>query len=112
MIKNVLENIGGVGIYGVVSICLFFAFFLAMLVWVGRLKRSHLASMSELPLEDGSRSPDAATPTSRPAITRVSQSAGPVMSRALLIWKSALQPVWKAAPRTLHKNPNSEIYDE
>ena len=54
MIKNVLENIGGVGIYGVVSICLFFAFFLAMLVWACRLKKAHLDSMSELPLTDGS----------------------------------------------------------
>lgn len=53
MIKNVLENIGGVGIYGVISICLFFAFFLAMLVWVWRLKKPHLDSMRELPLNDG-----------------------------------------------------------
>lgn len=53
MIKNVLENIGGVGIYGVISLCLCFTFFLGMLVWVWRLKKSHLDSMGELPLNDG-----------------------------------------------------------
>jgi len=53
MIKNVLENINGVGIYGVISIILFFAFFVGMLVWAWRLKKSHLDIMSGLPLEDG-----------------------------------------------------------
>jgi len=53
MIKNVLENIGGVGLYGVISICLFFGFFLAMLVWVWQLKKPHVDSMRELPLHDG-----------------------------------------------------------
>jgi len=52
MIKNVLENIGGIHIYGIISICLFFSFFLGMLVWVCRLKKSHLDSMSAMPLED------------------------------------------------------------
>lgn len=52
MIKNVLEHINGVGIYGVISICLFFAFFLAVLVWAWRLKKSHLDTMSGLPLDD------------------------------------------------------------
>jgi cytochrome c oxidase cbb3-type subunit 4 len=53
MIQNVLQHIGGVGVYGVISIGLFFAFFLGMLGWVWRLKQSHLDSMSELPLDDG-----------------------------------------------------------
>jgi hypothetical protein len=33
MIKNVLSDIGGVGLYGVISISLFFAVFIGMLIW-------------------------------------------------------------------------------
>jgi hypothetical protein len=53
MIKNVLSNIGGVGLYGVISICLFFALFAGMVVWATRLKKPFLKSMSGLPLNDG-----------------------------------------------------------
>ena len=57
MIKNVLSDIGGVGVYGVVSICLFFAVFTGALVWSMLLKKTDLASRSMLPLEDGSVAP-------------------------------------------------------
>jgi hypothetical protein len=53
MIKNVLSDIGGIGIYGVVSICLFFAVFTGALVWSMLLKKSDMDSRSMLPLEDG-----------------------------------------------------------
>jgi hypothetical protein len=52
MIKNVLEHIGGVGVYGVLSICIFFGFFVGVLLWAARLKQHHLNSMSTLPFED------------------------------------------------------------
>lgn len=52
MIQNVLSGIGGVGIYGVISICLFFAVFVGVLVWTIGLKKSYLNSMRVLPLED------------------------------------------------------------
>ncbi|MBI3850266.1 MAG: CcoQ/FixQ family Cbb3-type cytochrome c oxidase assembly chaperone [Verrucomicrobia bacterium] len=52
MIKQVLEHIGGVGAYGVLSISIFFAFFIGVLVWAARMKKSHLNTMSQLPLED------------------------------------------------------------
>ncbi len=51
MIQNVLRDIGGVGIYGVISITIFFLFFIGVLVWVLRLKRPYLGSMETLPLE-------------------------------------------------------------
>lgn len=57
MIKNVVEHIGGVGIYGVISICIFFAFFVGMLIWAVRLKKSYLNSMRELPLDGGEVAP-------------------------------------------------------
>jgi hypothetical protein len=59
MIENVMRHLGGVGMYGIISICIFVAFFLCMLLWAFRLKRSYLNSMSELPLdgETGRQSP-------------------------------------------------------
>lgn len=51
MIENVLNKIGGVGFYGILSLVIFFLFFIGMLIWVFRLKKSHLKDMSTLPLE-------------------------------------------------------------
>jgi cytochrome c oxidase cbb3-type subunit IV len=59
MIQNILCSISGVGIYGVVSICLFFAFFTGVLVWTGTLKKNYLKAMGDLPLNDGSLPHDA-----------------------------------------------------
>ena len=53
MIKNVLEHIGGVGIYGVISVCLFFTVFLGAVFFALRMKKSHADAMSALPLDDG-----------------------------------------------------------
>ena len=52
MIQNVLTHIGGIGGYGVVSLCLFFAVFLGVILWITRLKRNYLDSMRTLPLDD------------------------------------------------------------
>lgn len=52
MIQNTVREIGGIGIYGVISVCLFFVVFVGALVWAFRLKKSHLTSMSALPLRD------------------------------------------------------------
>jgi hypothetical protein len=54
MIEQVLSSIGGVGMYGVISICLFFAVFVGVLIWMVTLKKPYLSSMSKLPLEDES----------------------------------------------------------
>ena len=53
MIKNVLSDIGGIGIYGVISICLFFAVFTGAVVWSLLLKKADMDSRSVLPLDDG-----------------------------------------------------------
>jgi len=58
MIKNILEHIGGIGVYGVISICLFFAVFLGALVWVARMKKSQVETMSALPLNDDPSTPN------------------------------------------------------
>lgn len=57
MIKNVLSHIGGVEVYGVISICLFFAVFSVAVVLALRMKKSVVARMSALPLDDGQPTP-------------------------------------------------------
>ena len=52
MIQHALSEIGGIGIYGVISICLFFLVFSGILLRVFLLKKSYLDSMSSLPLQD------------------------------------------------------------
>ncbi len=59
MIKNVISNIGDIGLYGVVSICLFFAVFTGVIIWALRLKRAFVKTMSGLPLNDGAVAPQA-----------------------------------------------------
>jgi hypothetical protein len=46
-----MRGIGGVGFFGIFSICLFFAFFIGMAFWAVRLKQTYLNSMSTLPLD-------------------------------------------------------------
>jgi cbb3-type cytochrome oxidase subunit 3 len=40
--------------YGIISICLFFAVFIGVLVWMVGLKKSYIQEMRELPLDDAS----------------------------------------------------------
>jgi hypothetical protein len=49
--ENVLNSMGGVGVYGIISICFFFAVFTGVLVWTICLKKPYLKAMRELPLE-------------------------------------------------------------
>ena len=58
MIEKVLSSIGGIGVYGVISISIFFAFFTGMLVWAFCLKKSHIETMGALPLDGSSQPPD------------------------------------------------------
>lgn len=55
MIKNVLTHIDGIGLYGVLSICIFFAFFAGMLLWAFARNKSYLDKMSALPLDGGEK---------------------------------------------------------
>ena len=57
-LEKVVSEIGGIGVYGIVSISLFFVVFTGSIVWALRLKKPLLKDMSGLPLEDGS-TPDA-----------------------------------------------------
>ncbi|MBL7984980.1 MAG: CcoQ/FixQ family Cbb3-type cytochrome c oxidase assembly chaperone [Flavobacteriales bacterium] len=49
-IKHHLDTIAGVGIFPVISFVLFFTFFIAMLLWLRKVSRTHIEHMSSLPL--------------------------------------------------------------
>ena len=66
MIQNVLSRIGGVGMYGVISICLFFAVFIGVLLWTLGLKKSYLNKMRELPLDSAAAPESEAELTANP----------------------------------------------
>jgi hypothetical protein len=53
MIQNVLRELGGIGLYGVFSVCLFFLVFTLALVRALMQKKPFVRSMSLLPLQDG-----------------------------------------------------------
>ena len=61
MVENVLSRMGGVSMYGIISICLFFAVFIGVLVWMVGLKKSYIKEMRELPL-DGASGPEPDAP--------------------------------------------------
>ena len=52
MIKNILQDIGGIGLYGIVSLCLFFSVFTGALLWAAIQRAQFCKRMSALPLED------------------------------------------------------------
>ncbi len=56
MFRNIIENIGGVGLYGLISLLTFFAVFIAMTIWAMRLKKPYTDSMKNLPLDSDSPS--------------------------------------------------------
>ena len=55
MIQNVVEKIGGAGVYGIISVCLFFVVFTGAMIYAFAQKKSLCQTMSSLPLEDGER---------------------------------------------------------
>ena len=58
MIKNVLSSIGGVEVYGVISVCLFFTVFSISVVVALRMNKAVARKLGALPLND-------ATPTTK-----------------------------------------------
>jgi hypothetical protein len=53
MIKNVVQDIGGVGLYGIISLCLFFSVFTGAFLWACLHNKTFCRTMSSLPLDDG-----------------------------------------------------------
>ena len=57
MIQNVLRELGGVGIYGVISVCLFFTVFSVALIRALLLSKKVVAEMRTLPLDEKNVNP-------------------------------------------------------
>jgi hypothetical protein len=57
MIKNVLQEIGGLGVYALTSLLLFFTVFTGALIWTLLQRASFCSRMESLPLEDENSSP-------------------------------------------------------
>jgi cytochrome c oxidase cbb3-type subunit III len=51
--RNYLETIAGVGIYPLISLIIFFVFFIGLLIYVMRLDKKSLDHMRGIPLNDG-----------------------------------------------------------
>jgi len=57
-VKGNLENIDGVEIYPIISLLIFFVFFAALFWWVFTAKKSHIAEVSNIPLNDDTLNPN------------------------------------------------------
>lgn len=53
MIKNFVTQIGGIEVWGIISICLFATVFVGTFIWALCQKKSLMTKMSKLPLHDG-----------------------------------------------------------
>jgi hypothetical protein len=63
MFKHYFEQIEGVATLPLISLVIFFAFFVGLALWVIRANKGYLNTMEALPLEDGSR-PHPSSPNS------------------------------------------------
>mgnify|MGYP001158166835 CR=1 FL=1 len=51
-VKGNLENIDGVALYPIISLLIFFLFFVGLFWWVFTAKKAHIKEVSRIPLED------------------------------------------------------------
>ncbi len=51
-IKHNMETIAGVAIYPILSLLIFFVFFLALGIWVFTYRKEKIQELSQLPLKD------------------------------------------------------------
>lgn len=51
MFKEVLQSIEGIEFYTIVSMFIFILFFIGMTIWLFKVDKKHIKTMSELPLD-------------------------------------------------------------
>ncbi|TFG74179.1 MAG: CcoQ/FixQ family Cbb3-type cytochrome c oxidase assembly chaperone [Flavobacteriales bacterium] len=51
-VKGYMESIDGVATYPMISLLIFFVFFVVLFVWVFTASKAHIKEVSELPLEN------------------------------------------------------------
>jgi len=54
-VKNHLESIEGVATYPMISLLIFFVFFVLLFWWVFTARKEYIKEVSELPLEDNNQ---------------------------------------------------------
>ena len=52
MFKEVLQSIEGIEFYTIVSMIIFILFFVGMIIWLFKVDKKYIESMSELPLNE------------------------------------------------------------
>ncbi|MGS2739473.1 CcoQ/FixQ family Cbb3-type cytochrome c oxidase assembly chaperone [Sinomicrobium sp. M5D2P17] len=50
-VKDHMASIDGVAIYPIISLCIFFLFFLVLFWWVFTAKKDYIESVKQIPLE-------------------------------------------------------------
>ena len=53
MYKEVLQSADGMGAYPIISLLIFFLFFVGLIIWVSFYKKSAIDEFSHIPLNDG-----------------------------------------------------------
>lgn len=48
-----MDTIAGIDIFPVISFIIFFIFFIGLFVWVAKMSKSEVTTLSALPFEDG-----------------------------------------------------------
>ncbi len=48
---NYLESIAGIGIYPLVSLTIFFTFFVLLTLWTFKVSKEHITEMKNIPLD-------------------------------------------------------------
>lgn len=51
-VKNHMETIAGIELYPIISLTIFFTFFVVLFWWVFTAKKEYISSVSELPLDN------------------------------------------------------------
>ena len=51
-VKHNMETIGGVAIFPILSLIIFFSFFVGLAIWVVTYKKAKIDEMSQIPLKD------------------------------------------------------------
>ena len=55
MIQNVIRDMGGIAVFGIISVCLFFVVFTSAAIYAFVQRKAFCDRMRALPLDDGSR---------------------------------------------------------
>ncbi|OJJ21828.1 cytochrome C oxidase Cbb3 [marine bacterium AO1-C] len=51
MFKHYFEQVQNIGIFPVISLIIFFSFFVILIIWLTRLDKKHVSDMRHLPLD-------------------------------------------------------------